>query len=279
MSGSIDLHVHTTASDGTETPENAVRLAAKLGLRAIAITDHDTALGCAEAMRAGAALGVEVIPGLEISTKFESAVHILGYSVKIDSPVLTRVTEWEINDRDARNERMCALMAADGLPISYEMMRERFGVVVGRPHFARVLVELGLAQSVSDAFDRLVGKGKKYYLARNFLSLESSVETICAAEGIAVLAHPFQYRLDDAGLRRLIEQCMEYGLRGMECRYTGYSAQMTDYLEALAEEYGLLKTGGSDFHGKNKPEIALGTGEGRLNVPYEWLEKLKEAEH
>ena len=136
---------------------------------------------------------------------------------------------------------------------------------------------IGLAQSVEDAFERYVGKGKKYYLARNFLSLEKSIETICEAGGVAVLAHPFQYRLDDTELRLLIEHSMESGLRGMECRYTGYDAGMVSYLESLADEYGLIKTGGSEFHGKNKPQIALGSGTGELNVPYEWLERLKDA--
>lgn len=273
----IDLHVHTTASDGTFTPTEAVKLAAENGLRAIAVTDHDTILGCEEAISAGKELGVEVIPGLEISTKFQGAVHILGYCMDTASPVLTTVMEWEVKDRDERNIRVCELMAADGLPVTYDMMRERFGVVVGRPHFAQVLVELGLAESVQDAFSRLVGRGMKYYLARNFLSIEKSIETISASGGIPVLAHPFQYKLSDEDLRKLIEHSMESGLRGMECRYTGYDADMVNYLEKLADEYGLIKTGGSDFHGANKPKIGLGTGHGELNVPYEWLEKLKAA--
>lgn len=273
----IDLHVHTTASDGTETPTEVVQQAAALGLRAIAVTDHDTVAGCREGAEAAARCGIELIPGLEISTKFHSAVHILGYCIDTNAPSLTEVMDWEIYDRDARNERICALMAADGLPVSYDMMRERFGVAIGRPHFAQLLTEFGLASSVADAFERYVGKGKKYYLARNFLSLEKSIETICEAGGVAVLAHPFQYKLDDAELRLLIEHSMECGLRGMECRYTGYDADMVSYLESLADEYGLIKTGGSDFHGRNKPQIALGSGTGELNVPYEWLERLKDA--
>ena len=128
----IDLHVHTTASDGTETPTEVVQQAAALGLRAIAITDHDTVAGCREGAEAAARCGIELIPGLEISTKFHSAVHILGYCIDTNAPSLTEVMDWEIYDRDARNERICALMAADGLPVSYDMMRERFGVAIGR---------------------------------------------------------------------------------------------------------------------------------------------------
>lgn len=273
----IDLHVHTTASDGTFAPAEAVRLAAETGLRAIAVTDHDSAFGYPEAAQAGAELGVEVVPGIEISTKFHRAVHILGYYIDPHSPQLEPVLNWVVQDRDERNQKMAAMMANDGLPVSYEQMHERFGPVIGRPHFARVLVELGLAENVSDAFDKYVEKGRKYYVGRNFLSIERSIEIIRAAGGVPVLAHPFQYKLDDAGLRELIEHCMESGLQGMECRYSGYDAEMSEYLLRLAAEYGLLPTGGSDFHGTNKPHIALGRGiDDNLEVPYEYLRRLKE---
>ncbi len=273
----IDLHVHTTASDGTASPAEAVKLACETGLAAIAITDHDTASGYSEAAEAGSQYGVEVVPGIEISTKYGRAVHILGYYIDPTSEKLTPVLDWVVRDRDERNKKMAELMAADGLPVSYEEMHRHFGAVIGRPHFAEVLVELGLAKDVRDAFDRYVEKGQKYYLPRNFLSIERSIEIICEAGGVAVLAHPFQYKLDDAGLRELIEHCMESGLRGMECRYSGYSKEQSDYLERLAGEYGLIKTGGSDFHGEVKKHISLGTGTGGLDVPYEYLEILREA--
>lgn len=278
----IDLHVHTTASDGTCTPAEVVALAKEKGLAAIAITDHDGVGGYAEAAAAGKKLGVEVVSGIEISTKFVTdeygyAVHILGYYIDTASPELTPVLEWVVNDRDERNRKMVALMQADGLPITYEYMHERFGDVVGRPHFAEYLVEQGLASSVQDAFDKYVEKGRRYWLPRHFLSIERSVEIIKLAGGVPVLAHPFQYKRDDAGLRELIEHCMRSGLKGMECRYSGYTEEMSGYLEKLADEYGLIKTGGSDFHGGNKPAISLGSGKGTLNVPYEFLEKLKQA--
>ena len=273
----IDLHVHTTASDGTCPPAEAVRLAAESGLRAIAVTDHDSANGYPEAAAAGKTLGVEVVPGIEISTKFHRAVHILGYYIDPHSPAIEPVLNWVVHDRDERNKKMAALMAADGLPVDYEQMRERFGEVIGRPHFARVLVELGLAETVNEAFDKYVEKDRKYYVGRSFLSIERSVEIIREAGGVPVLAHPFQYRLDDAGLRELIEHCMEHGLMGMECLYSGYDADMSAYLLRLAEEYRLTPTGGSDFHGANKPHILLGRGiNDNLAVPYAFLEKLKE---
>ena len=273
----IDLHVHTTASDGTVSPAGAVKLAHETGLAAIAITDHDTVSGYAEAAEAGEKYGVEVVPGIEISTKYGRAVHILGYYIDPNTEKIAPVLDWVVHDRDERNRKMAELMAADGLPVSYEEMHRRFGAVIGRPHFAEVLVELGLAKDVRDAFDRYVEKGQKYYLPRNFLSIERSIEIICQAGGVAVLAHPFQYKLDDAGLRELIEHCMESGLRGMECRYSGYSREQCKYLGHLAEEYGLIKTGGSDFHGEVKKHISLGIGTGSLEVPYKYLEKLREA--
>jgi len=274
----IDLHVHTTASDGTETPREVVELAKKSGLRAIAITDHDTVLGCREAMAAGNELGLEVVPGIEFGTKFGIAVHMLGYYMDLDSPVLGAMTHSIVEDRDQRNEKTVKLMQENGIDITYDEMKARYGEVIGRPHFAHVLMENGLAADVQDAFARLLGKGMKYHQYRHTLEIDEVVECIVNSGGVAVLAHPFQYKKNDAELRELIEYCMDYGLKGMECRYSGYTPEMTEYLERLSEEYGLIKTGGSDFHGENKPLIHLGYGIGEnLDVPYQWLERLKEA--
>lgn len=271
----IDLHVHTSESDGTDTPEEVVRLAASRGLRAIAITDHDTATGYPAAAAEGARLGVEVVPGIEISTTFHGPVHILGYYIDPASPEIAPVLESVIRDRDERNRIIARRMAADGLPVDYDAMRERFGTAIGRPHFGEVLVELGLAESVKDAFARYLGKGQRYYEPRHFLSLERSLWIISRSGGVPVLAHPFQYRLEESGLRALIEHAVQYGLEGIECRYSGYSEKQTGYLLSLAEEYRLLPTGGSDYHGAVKPQIALGTGTGELAVPYSFLEGIK----
>ena len=269
----IDLHVHTTASDGTSTPREAVMRASRLGLRAMAVTDHDTISGHDEAIAAGNEYGVEIVPGIEVSTKYGVSVHILGYYLEKLVPVLAKM----VNDRDVRNEKIAALMAADGLPVNYAEMKARFGDAIGRPHFGRILVELGLAESVSDAFTRYLGRDKCYFVPRRTVDIESSVEAIVQSGGVPVLAHPFQYQKNDAELRELIERCMSHGLRGIECRYSGYDANQTAYLEKLADEYGLLKTGGSDYHGANKPQISLGTGiAGELDVPYTWLERLRE---
>jgi len=273
----IDLHVHTTASDGTESPAHIVELALEAGLAAVAVTDHDTADGCREALEAGERLGLEVVPGIELSTKFHASVHILGYYIDAQSPHLLPVLEWMVNDRNQRNRRIAELMASDGLPVSYDEMQRRFSGVIGRPHFAELLVEFGLAEDVSDAFRRFMNRGEKYYIGRSFLPLDRSIEIILLAGGVPVLAHPFQYRMDDAELRELIEYCIGKGLRGMECRYSGYRPDQVAYLEKLAAEYGLIRTGGSDFHGTSKPHIRIGSGTGALDVPCRYLEELKTA--
>ena len=272
----IDLHVHTATSDGTYRPAEIVSLAAGLGLSAVAITDHDTAAGYREAAEAGVRFGLEVVPGIEISTTYFGAVHILGYFIDPESDALRSVLDWVVKDRDERNQKMADLMAADGLPIRYEEMRQRFGTVIGRPHFGELLVELGYAKDMQDAFDHYIEKGQKYYLPRHFLSIEESIEIIGKAGGVPVLAHPFQYRLGDERLRLLIEHCIEHGLKGMECLYSLYDEEQSAYLLKLAAEYGLTPTGGSDFHGNNKPHISLGTGTGSLAVPYEYLDRLRE---
>ncbi len=271
----IDLHIHTTASDGTASPAEVVRAAHELGLSAIAVTDHDTVSGCAEAQAAGQELGIEVVPGVEFSSRYGKTIHILGYFLRTESPVLTRVLKNIVEERDDRNRKMAARMAADGIPVDYDEMKRRFGPVIGRPNFGQVLVDLGRAESVQDAFDRFIEKGQPYYLPRKMLSIERSVEVIREAGGVPVLAHPFQYRLEEPALRQLIEHCMDHGLLGLECRYSLYSEEQSLYLLRLAKEYGLAPTGGSDFHGTNKPKIAIGSGTGSLAVPAEWLEPLR----
>ena len=273
----IDLHVHTNVSDGTTSPAETVRLAKEAGLAAIAVTDHDTYLAYAQAALAGMDCGIEVVPGIEISTKYGVSVHILGYYIDSSSKAMRSVLDWVVDDRNTRNRKMCELLQADGIDITYEQMQERFGRVIGRPHFAELLVSMGYASSINDAFDKYVEKGRKYYVARNILPIEKAVGLIAEAGGVPVLAHPFQYKKSDSELRELIEHCMPYGLAGMECRYSGYDAEKVAYLEALAKEYGLVKTGGSDYHGEHKKHISLGTGiGGNLEVPYEYLEILRE---
>lgn len=276
----IDLHVHTTKSDGTVPPAEIAPLAMAAGLAAIAVTDHDTVGGLAEAARAGAACGVEVVSGIEFSTGWEhTEIHILGYLFDPESPLLRPALDWVAGDRLGRNQKMAALMRADGIPVTAEELYARYPEsTVGRPHFAVKLMERGLADSVADAFRRYLAPGRKYYVRRNYIPFEEAVRVIRAAGGRAVLAHPFQYQYDDVRLRQLLGYCVSAGVEGMECLYSGYTPEQEAYLAALAREYGLFITGGSDFHGGHKPEISIGTGTGNLRVPYTLLEKMKKEE-
>lgn len=276
MDSLIDLHVHTTFSDGTLTPGEVVNCAADLGLKAISITDHDTTEGVFAAQRAAERFDLEVVPGIEISTRLQTAVHILGYYIDPNSIELRQALSAIVKERDIRNRRICERMELDGLPVSYDEMKFRFGNVIGRPHFATILVELGLAESVQDGFQRYLNRGKRYFQPRSFLSLSESIAVILRSGGLPVLAHPFQYRLMDSQLRELIVHCIDLGLKGIECRYSGYSQEQSRYLLGLSEEYRLKPTGGSDFHGLNKPQIQLGSGTGDLQVPYSYLRQIKE---
>ena len=272
----VDLHCHTTASDGTYTPTELILAAKSIGLAAVAITDHDTVAGHEEALQAGRENKIDVVPGIEFSTSSGGTVHILGYYVDHNSDTLVNATNWIVHERDDRNERICELMRADGLKVEYEEMKAQYGEVIGRPHFAVMLVKLGVATDVQDAFRRYMNKGEKYFLRRRFLPLIQTISVIRQSGGIPVLAHPFQYKRDDEGLRDLIRECVDLGLQGMECYYSGYTPEQQQYLADLANAFGLLKTGGSDFHGANKSHIRLGTGiNGTLSVPYSLYVQLR----
>ncbi|MCD8374700.1 MAG: PHP domain-containing protein [Oscillospiraceae bacterium] len=274
----IDLHVHTTASDGTLTPAAVTARARGLGLAAIAITDHDTVEGVAEAVRAGKELGVEVVPGIELSCYYQGReVHVLGYFIDIASASLAETIRAVTENRKARNHIIAERMAADGLPVSIDELKRRFPhTVIGRPHFAEVLVEHGLADSVSDAFVRYLNRGRPYFEPQKRMNMDEAAAAINAAGGLAVLAHPYQYRYSEAEMRRLFADFKSCGGTGIECFYSGYDAEKSAFLTSAAAELGMCVTGGSDFHGSVKPDIELGSGKGGLNVDRELLNKLKE---
>lgn len=275
----IDLHIHTTASDGTDTPEDVVRLAAEKGLRAIAVTDHDTSAGVSAALEAGRRYGVEVIPGIEISVDYHgSGIHVLGYFIDPAAPAMSRLLDWVVAERRRRNRGMIELMRRDGIPISAHALAERWpDSVVGRPHMAAFLAECGLASSVQEAFDRYLSIGKRYFLKREYIPLPDAFRVISESGGKAVFAHPFQYSLPEAELLALTRTLKEAGAVGIECFYSGYTPEQSARLLRLASDHGMAVTGGSDYHGSRKPNISLGSGTGGLQVPYELLEKLREA--
>lgn len=277
----IDLHVHTLASDGADAPEAVVARAAALGLRAVAITDHDTFSGLDEAARAGARHGVEVAPGVELSTGWEGLdIHLLGYYMDTGHPALRALMERSTRARIGRNEKLVQKLHDAGYPITMEALRGMFPgqTMLGRPHVADYLMRLGYVSSVMEGVRGLMGRGKPFYIPREHIPLADAAGAVRAAGGVPVLAHPFQYRCTDEAQRlRLIDAAADCGVRGLEAMYSDHTPEQTALAESWAAARGMLCTGGSDYHGARKPDIALGIGRGDLRVPYGWLTALRAA--
>ena len=274
----IDLHLHTMASDGTASPAQTVQTARELGLTAIAVTDHDTVSGVNEALAHGAALGVEVVPGVEVSSDYrDNNIHVLGYFVDPASPALRAVADWVRVERAERNEKVVAMLAADGFAISMEELEAAYpGALLGRPHIAEFLMRRGYVESVTDGFDRYLEVGRKYYLPTRRIPLSRAVTAIRDAGGLASLAHPLQYRYPLPEVEELIDRAVHLGVDAMECYYSGYTPEETRWLLTQAERRGLGVSGGSDWHGTRKPYITMGRGTGELCISETILEKLKE---
>ncbi|MDD3795019.1 MAG: PHP domain-containing protein [Lachnospiraceae bacterium] len=281
----IDLHVHSTCSDGTFTPAQLVEYARQKGLRAFALTDHDTISGLAEAFLAAgndsgtSVSSLEVIAGIEFSTEYLGRdVHIVGLDMDYQTPAFLAEMTRRQEERVRRNQKIFAKMAADGIAISEEQMRAEFGDTIWtRAHIARYLAEHGYVPSMQDAFLTHVGDHCKYFVPREKSSPEQTAAFIRQNHGIPVLAHPFQYRLGEDGLNTLVHSLKSSGLIGIEAIYSCHSQEQERYIRQLCRRLGLCISGGSDFHGTNKPDIDLGTGMGGLQVPYEVLEKLRNA--
>lgn len=273
----IDLHVHSNRSDGTLPPAKLVRLAAACGLSAFALTDHDNTDGLPEALREASSCGVEVIPGIEFSTEYHGTdIHILGLEFTWEVPAFQEEIQSYRDERLMRNRRMIQKMADDGIDISFSQMVQCFGDTVWtRAHFARYLTDHGYVSEMSEAFRTMIGEGCRYFVPRQKISPSDAVRLIRRYRGIPILAHPFQYHLDRAQLAKLIGELCDAGLIGIEAYYSKYDDRQTSELLALTAEYCLAPSGGSDFHGSNKPDISLGTGRGSLQIPYSILEELR----
>ena len=273
----IDLHTHSGASDGSDSPRQLVEKAAAAGLAAIAVTDHDCVAGLAEAMEAGRELGVEVVPGIEVSSDYlENNVHILGYFIDPTAPELRPVLEWVTTERDIRNEKIAEMLFAAGYDITMEDLRKTYpGAVLGRPHFCEYLANKGCIANVKEGFDTLLGPGKPFYLPKKRISIEKAVEVIRAAGGVPALAHPVMYGYDREGIGRLFDTVEALGIRHVEALYSENSPEDEAWLLSECKRRSLGVTGGSDYHGSRKPWIELGRGKGNLRIPYELLEELK----
>lgn len=273
----IDLHTHSLCSDGAQTPADVVRTAKEAGLSAIALSDHDCITGVQEAIDTGNALGVEVIPAVELSAQSDTELHILGYFVDIHNKKLQDTMAYALQVRDERQEETCRKLNEQGFAITMEEARaEAHGnPVLCRAHFAQIMVRKGYAESVKDAFNRYLSVGCYAYSNRQALTGPEAVSLIREAGGIAVAAHLHLIKKPDEELRQYLKALIPYGLDGVEGYYTDYTPDMEQRYQAMAKELGLVISGGTDYHGANKPHIAIGKGRGNLEIPYCVLEGLR----
>lgn len=274
----IDLHTHSLHSDGAQTPTDVVKTAADAGLSAIALSDHDCIEGVQEAMDAGSRLGVEVIPAVELSAQSDTELHILGYFIDINNKRLQDTMKYALQVRDERQEETCRKLREQGFDITMEEARaEAHGnPVLCRAHFAQIMVRKGYAESVKDAFNRYLSVGCYAYSNRQALTGPEAVSVIREAGGIAVAAHLHLIKLPDDELREYLKSLIPYGLDGVEGYYTDYTPDMEVRYRAMAKELGLVISGGTDYHGANKPHIAIGKGRGELEIPYSVLDGLRQ---
>lgn len=289
----IDLHVHTSASDGTCTPKEVVMDALNRKLSVIAITDHDTTKGIKEALIAlqdynMRAIGFSnndtdnmneeliVVPGVEISCQYGNReVHMLGLFIDYEDELLNQRLTFMREGRDRRNERMIEMFNDNGIPMTLEDLK--FGkedTVVSRAHFARYLHEYGYVKSREEAFKKYIGDGCPFYLSREYISAETAIEWIHEAGGLAFLAHPYLYGFKEAKVVEMIKELKEAMLDGLEAYHSTTDAGGTNQLREYAKRFGLLVSGGSDFHGANKPYIHLGVGKGNLRITKHVYDKI-----
>ena len=276
--GWIDLHTHTTASDGSLTPTQLVEAAISIGLEAVAVTDHDTADGVEEAVTAGENLGIRVVPGIEISAQIDrGSLHILGYEIDPGERMFAAWIERLKQARRDRNPKIIRNLQAMGIPIELEQAEMKAGGgVVGRPHIAEALLDIGAVSTIQEAFDKYLDASSPAYEQKFRYEPADAFQLILGAGGIPVMAHPGQTRRKGDDRYNLVAELKAAGLGGIETYYTHHTpAQCALYME-LADKFNLIQTGGTDFHGHRKREIQLGWGKGNLRVPAQFLQPLDE---
>lgn len=269
----VDLHTHSTASDGLYSPTELLQQASDVGLNVLALTDHDTSGGIQEAEEAAKRLGIDFIPGIEINTDISGGeVHVLGYFIEYQRPEFQEILQILRDARERRGQRMVELLHEQGVLINWEHVREIAQGAVGRPHVAKALMNAGYVTTIGEAFDKYIGSGCPAYVPRYKLTPTDAVRLIASANGLPVIAHPITLPGIEE-LRTWLPGLREAGLVGLETYYGPYTPQEEQELHTLANEYGLIATGGTDFHGPGIHPTPLG---GRY-VPYEAVEQLKAA--
>lgn len=275
----IDLHVHSSASDGSLTPREVVDLAKAAGLSVFALTDHDTVDGVETAVSYANTLeNIEVIPGIELSCYYNKReIHIVGLYVDYKNQSFLEELLKLKQAREDRNEKMVQNFVNAGIPLTIEELKHgNPNSVITRAHFARVLVEKGVCKTKQEAFDKYLGIDCPFYLAKPQVTPEHVLGLIKGAGGTAILAHPYSYKFNRAEVETLLDTLIPLGLAGMECYYSTYDDGQTQELRSIALKKNLLVSGGSDFHGVVKPDISIGTGRGNLRIPKKILTAIQE---
>lgn len=275
----VDLHVHSTASDGTDEPAVVVRRAARLGLGTIALTDHDTLAGIAEARHSAAAEGIDLISGSELSVDWPTGkMHLLVYFLEPTPGPLQDRLEWLRGGREERNAAIVERLRALGFEISLpEVEAQAAGPTVGRPHIADALVTRGYFAARREAFVDLLRDGGQAYVDRRRLSAEKAIALARESNAVPVIAHPYTIGLDRHQYAAAFRELTALGLGGIEAYYPEHSPALRDHLAGIADTLGIVATGGSDYHGWGKPEVELGVGRGDLSVPHRVVAALRTA--
>lgn len=273
----IDLHTHSNCSDGSMSPTELVAHAAKRGLKAIALSDHDTVAGVDEALAAGERYGVEVVPAIEFSVQSDTETHILGFYIDHKGALIKEALENINSVRWQRTVNTCNKLRDLGFDVTLEeAMAIAPSGIIGRAHFARILAEKGYTQSVKEGFEKYLANGRPAYDGTQYLTAEAAVKLINELGGVSFVAHPHLIRLDDATLREFLIKLKGYGLCGIEGYYNEYTPEMESYFQNLASELGLEISGGTDFHAKMKPHIEIGIGQNNMQIPYSILQRIKD---
>jgi 3',5'-nucleoside bisphosphate phosphatase len=265
----IDLHTHSTESDGTCTPSELIDLAVLKGIDTIALTDHDTCAGLKEAQKRAELKGIHFIPGIELEISFKPGeFHLLGLNITNWEGVMDKALNEIMNKRHERNRQMVRLINESGLNITYEeVIEEAHGQVIGRPHFASLLVKKKIVKNTAKAFEKYLAVGRPFHIEKEALSLEEGVELIKKAGGHPVIAHPMTLFISWGKMPERLNSWKESGVEGIEVWHSGSKIKNCIRLEHLADELGLFKTGGSDFHGENRKDRPLGFGAGGKEIP------------